>query len=131
MISGINLLSNWPTAGATCFFSKLGNAQAGPPAACMVFLFGRTRSLVAPRDPSCDRRFSEMNSFSLGALLFMNARQSAMWIIGIFNGHWRDTLGRVMRGPGEEPCSSSWSRPNGGSSSETRNVLDAIAERQT
>jgi hypothetical protein len=28
MISGVNPLSNWPTAGATCFFSKLGNAQA-------------------------------------------------------------------------------------------------------
>jgi hypothetical protein len=28
MISGVNPLSNWPTAEATCFFSKLGNAQA-------------------------------------------------------------------------------------------------------
>jgi hypothetical protein len=28
MISGINPLSSWPTGGATCFFSKLGNAQA-------------------------------------------------------------------------------------------------------
>ncbi len=28
MISGVNPLSSWPTAGATCFFSKLGNAQA-------------------------------------------------------------------------------------------------------
>jgi hypothetical protein len=28
MISGVNPLSYWPTAGATCFFSKLGNAQA-------------------------------------------------------------------------------------------------------
>jgi hypothetical protein len=28
MISGVNPLSNWPTAGATCLFSKLGNAQA-------------------------------------------------------------------------------------------------------
>ena len=28
MISGINPFSSWPTAGATCFFSKLGNAQA-------------------------------------------------------------------------------------------------------
>jgi hypothetical protein len=28
MISGVNPLSSWPTSGATCFFSKLGNAQA-------------------------------------------------------------------------------------------------------
>jgi hypothetical protein len=28
MISGVNQLSLWPTAGATCFFTKLGNAQA-------------------------------------------------------------------------------------------------------
>ena len=28
MISGVNPLSSWPTAEATCFFSKLGNAQA-------------------------------------------------------------------------------------------------------
>lgn len=28
MISGINPLSSWSTAGATCFFSKLGDAQA-------------------------------------------------------------------------------------------------------
>ncbi len=28
MISGINSLSSWPTGGATCLFSKLGNAQA-------------------------------------------------------------------------------------------------------
>lgn len=28
MISGINPLADWPTNGATCLFSKLGNAQA-------------------------------------------------------------------------------------------------------
>ena len=130
MISGVNPLSNWPTAGATCFFSKLGNAQAWATWRRAWCFFSGARDLWSrPETRAAIAEFlGDEQLFTWRAAIYERATEREVdnwdyqWALA---RHARHALCAVPaknlvvhRGRGQMAAHL-----------KTRNVLDAIAER--